>query len=194
MHVKNLVVSLLFASYTAYAGTAINVGQTYPIAEPDTLEEIKRNASSVDWKAWMRKEPTEYSAFKGAKLPRTQADSVRLVDPTYTLEREIADANGRVIFPKGTKVNVLERAKFPGRFIIINGFAEELEWLDTLEIVDQDRLILTGNSLFSENIKGSKYTFLLLSDRMIERFQLKSAPAIVKQSGAMYEVSAYAIY
>lgn len=194
MKSKLLILSTALIFSSVLGANEINIGLTYPIMEPDTRNEIKRKAGSVDWKSWMRKEPAQYTAFQGAKLPKTTADSTRLVDPTYALERDITDENGRIIFQKGTKVNLLERAKFTGRFIIIGGYPEEISWLETLNITDSDRIILAGNRLYSDAIKESEFTFLLLSERMIDRFDLRSAPAIVQQKGPMYEVTAHAVF
>lgn len=174
------------------AGTLM-LGQTYPIAEPDTLEEIKRQARSVDWKAWMRRRPADYGAFQGVPLPPATEDSTRLFDPTYVLQQDIPDEKGNVLIPKGTKVNVYDRLKLPGRYIIVGATDSHFKWLDEVAKPGEgDKIIVAGGN-FYEQMHSRERRMYMLSDRMVERFDLRATPAIVEQEGNQLRITEYAV-
>ena len=44
-----------------------------------------------------------------------------LVDMTYTLDRDIADEKGNVVYPKGYTFNPLDYITYPGTLVILDG-------------------------------------------------------------------------
>lgn len=182
-----LLLALVAAS--ALAGSrAIVAGQTFPIAEPDVLEEIKAKAQSTDWQRWMRRAPADYGAFRSKELPRATQDESRLFDPTYNLPDDIRDQNGKVLFPKGFPINVYTRIQVPGRYIVIGDREEDFRWLREIarpQAADKV-LIAGGNALLVRQQR--RVPVYVLEDRFIERFGLRAIPAIVQQEGTQLRV------
>ena len=166
----------------------VTVGQTYPIAEPDTLQEIQTRAQQVDWIRWMRKQPKDYSAFDSVRLPRNAKAGSRLFDPTYVLPADVTDEQGKVLAPKGTKVNPLTRMKLPGRYIVISPTSADYAWLDSVAKPESEDLILIANGNVLTEIETTHRKLYSLDERFIERFGLAGVPSIVYQEGALLRV------
>jgi len=183
--------ALLLVSAAALAGKPVFVGNTYPIAEPDVLAEIQQQAATKDWKKWMRRAPADYSAFSSMPLPRATRSQSYLFDPTYTLPHDIKDATGKILFPAGMRVNVYERIKAPGRYIVIGPEPQDFAWLaEVAKPGPRDKVLLAGgNTLNVRQQRGVKV--FQLDERFIERFGLRAVPSIVQQEGKQLRVSEY---
>lgn len=191
-----LAVSCVVTAAAAIASPrAITLGQTFPIAEPDTLQEIRSAASQRDWQAWMRKTPRDYGAFASASLPNAQSNVTRIFDPTYALPFDLKDAEGKVLFARGTKVNVYERLKLkmPGRFIVIGPGEADRRWLETVaKPQGSDKILLASGNVLEWRTRNDRQVYRL-EPRFIERFGLKAVPAIVTQEGTQLRVTEYAL-
>jgi conjugal transfer pilus assembly protein TraW len=186
------ILALLLASGAAQA-VDVTLGQTFTIAEPDVLREIKGAAAARDWQSWMRKQPKDYSAFDSVQLPRNRIDQSRLFDPTYVLPRDIRDDTGKLIAPAGARVNVYAKRKRVGRYIVIGGTAADYRWLDEVaKPTDQDRILLANANVFLER-RSSKRQLYLLDAHFAERLGVKGVPSIIEQEGVMLRVREYAI-
>ena len=173
----------------------ITLGQTFPIAEPDTLQEIRLAAGQRDWQAWMRKTPRDYGAFASASLPAATSDDSRIFDPTYSLPFDIKNAEGKVLFARGTKVNVYERMKLklPGRFIVIGPGEADLRWLESVAKPQaSDKILLASGNVLEWRTRNDRAVYRL-EPLFIERFGLKAVPAIVTQEGTQLRVTEYAL-
>jgi len=179
---------------SAYAApTASIVGQTFPIAEPDTLAEIRTMAAARDWKSWMRRAPRDYSAFDSARLPVAKKDAVRIFDPTYTLPRDINNEKGEVLFARGTRVNVYERLKIPGRYIVIGASPAHYRWLDEVaKPTPKDKVLLANGNVFDVREKTRRPVYQL-DARFIERFGVKAVTSNVEQAGTQLKITEYVV-
>lgn len=178
----------------AVAGSRdVTLGETFAIAEPDVLREIKAAAASRDWQSWVRRQPKDYSAFDSFALPRNKANASRLFDPTYTLPRDIKDDTGRLLAPAGTKVNVYARRKREGRYLVIGGTPADYRWLDEVaQPTEKDRILLANANVYVQR-KESKRQLFRLDEHFAERLGLRGVPSIVEQEGTMLRVREYAI-
>jgi conjugal transfer pilus assembly protein TraW len=194
-----MIAACLMAAAAAISTAAIGgsqdvtLGQTYSIAEPDVLREIKTAAAARDWQTWVRKQPKDYSAFDSIRLPRNKVDSSRLFDPTYTLPRDIKDDTGRVLALAGTKVNVYAKRKREGRYLVIGGTPEDYRWLDEVaKVTEKDRILLANENVYVQR-KATKRQIFILDEHFAERLGLRGGPSIVEQEGTMLRVREYAI-
>lgn len=184
---------LALAAGVAAAGQTVTLGQTFPIAEPDALAQIEERAAGADWKAKMGKPMEQHSAFQSATLRYASVDAERMFDPTYTLPHDIVDGAGLVIYPAGTTINVYARITMPGRVIVIGPEAAHFRWLaDVVKPTAQDVVLLANGNPLAVRAKHELPVYLL-DARMIERFGLRAAPAVVAQNGTMLKVKEYAI-
>lgn len=189
--VAALLLSVLAA--TAQAATRKVVGQTFPIAEPDTLEEITRIAAGTDWQRWMRRQPKDYSAFDSVSLPRNTESGSYLFDPTYTLPEDLVNERGEVLTKKGTQVNALDRIRLPGRYIVIGTTAEDYRWLDEVARPESgDKVLVASGNVLTEREQTGRPLYAL-DDRFVERFGLRGVPSIVQQQGTRLRVDAHVV-
>lgn len=187
-------ISLAVVTAAALAeGQRLTLGDTYPIAEPDALAEIQERAGRVDWQAKMQQPMDRYSAFQSATLPYASEDRERLFDPTYTLPHDIVDGKGMVIYPAGTTINVYARISMPGRVVVIGPEPAHYRWLaETVKPTAQDVVLLANGNAVAVRV-AHELPVHLLDERMIERFGLQAAPAVVSQAGTMLKVVEHAI-
>lgn len=195
MHLARITArsGLLLLAGAFDASAAESIGQTFPIAEPDTLAEIQARGAGKDWKALMKSDPADNSAFKTAALPRAALDATRLFDPTYTMPRDLVGQDGKIIYRQGQQINVYERLKLPGRYVVIGPEQEYMDWLrDVVKPTASDRLFLVNGSLL-EVRQRTKLPVMAVDERVIERFGLRAVPAVISQEGTKLRVREYAL-
>ncbi len=173
------------------------VGETYQIVEPDVVVKLRqqaatRNRSNND--EFLERIKT-YQPADIIYLPRATVDKTFLVDMTYTLERDLMDGNGKVIYPKGFTFNPLNYVSFPGGVLIINGDdPSQLNWFNETPYAEnhQVRLLLSGGFAheLTEQIKRSVF---YLTDIIAKRLQLAAVPSLVIQKGDKLEVREFLV-
>lgn len=192
MNGSRLLILMLLAGSAGAAETVV-IGQTFPIAEPDTLEEIASAANDTDWQRWMRKAPKDYSAFDSVTLPRNREAGTVLFDPTYTLPEDLLNERGEVLVPKGTRVNALERIQLPGRYIIIGPTQEDYRWLDAVARPgSRDKVLIASGNVLTERETTGRPLYAL-DARFVERFGLEGIPSIVRQEGTRLRVERHVL-
>lgn len=175
---------------------SVTLGPTFDIVEPDMREEIRARgpAAQQKFEHTAKSRPLDsYSGFQSVPLPLATRTATRSFDPTYTLPEDIFDANGQVLFAKGTQVNVYDRITMPGRFIVIGPHPSHYEWLKTVaKPGDADIVLLAGGNV-AQVRRDQKLKVYLLDARGVERLGLQAIPSIVQQSGRMLKVAEYAL-
>jgi len=113
-----LIVTLLVVS--AASATEVTIGRTWDIVEPDPLKEAQKRAESVSPEKLKPKNSfRDRLAAKG--VFRTITPKNRHYTPTYTLERQIVDKDGAVLYPSGFKFNPIKYMQhYKSRIIIID--------------------------------------------------------------------------
>ena len=186
--------ALVCAAGVAGVGQTLTLGQTFPIAEPDVLAEIQERVAKADVEGAMKRRPLEqHSAFQSVGLPYAKQPRERVFDPTYTLPQAITDAQGKVIYPAGTKINVYARMTMPGRVVVIGPEPAHYRWLrEVVKPTERDVVLLAGGNPYQVR-QSEELPVFILDERMVERFGLEAAPAVVSQQGVMLKVAEYAV-
>ncbi len=197
--IKTLCINtlLLVIAASGYAKDLGIAGVTYPIAEKDALKEIEERAKQVDWHKVIKKDKME-AAIKNYKpggikqLPRAADSRVFHVDMTYTLEVDIKDKDGNVLYPKGFVFNPLDYVKNPGTiFIVINGAdSSQVNWFKKSRYVNDPNvtLMITDGSYYELSKQLKRQVFYAIHD-VIKRFELQYVPSIIQQKGRFMEVN-----
>ena len=114
MNCKFLFITLaLFVVSTVEATVITNlgsVGETYPVVEPDVVTELKQKAAELDREKdnSLLEQMKEYQPANLQTLPRSLSDKTFLVDMAYTLDRDLVDGDGKIIYPRGYTFNPLD--------------------------------------------------------------------------------------
>jgi conjugal transfer pilus assembly protein TraW len=194
---RTRLVAALWLSLAGAAGARDlgQVGRVYPIAEPDALGEIESRAARVNWDEVLPPQGRErlvldYRPAGLEPLPRAQEDRVRLVDLTYTLDVDLPDGKGGVLYPKGYTFNPLEHVVYPNILVFLDGDdPEQVAWFEGSALAREPRVrvILSGGS-YHELARTLGRPVFYLTRPLRERLQLEAVPAVAWQQGVHLEL------
>ena len=194
------VLSSLLLAQAAVCADLGNIGATYPVVERDALAEIEERAKAVDWgKAFDPKRTREriqnYRPEGMEALPAAKKDRVFQVDVSYTLDFDIPDGRGGILYPRGFSFNPLAYVFLPNVLVVIDGGNErQIEWFKASSYAKDHRvmLLLCGGS-YTRVMEKLKRPAFYADARIVKRFQLKAVPAVIVQKGTVMEVREYAL-
>jgi conjugal transfer pilus assembly protein TraW len=197
--ISTILMLLLFSSgYSAvhHLGT---LGQTYPIAEKDAVQELKDKASAVDWKKVFNLETTR-NIIKNYKpetldLPLAVENKTRIVDLSYSLDFDIPDGKGGILYPRGYKFNPLEYLHYPKTLVVINADdPKQVAWFLTSAYASaHDTIILITNGSYYELCQKLNRPVYYATPNIIQRLQLRAVPCVARQSGKYMEIHEIAL-
>ena len=164
-------------------------GNTYEIGEEDIVKYIARNQALLEARTREKIEEIKGKMYALTKyrgrFPQVEKETVYLIDPTYTLQEDIRDQNGSILFPKGTKANPADYGVL-GRYVIIDGDdPKQVEFavkggFRKIMIVAGDLVKLTARY-------GQRFYFV--NDRIIDLVKLKRVPVVFEQEGNRVKVT-----
>ena len=188
-----LIVTLLLASSTllltglppARAAEIVQlepVGPTSAVIETDLAEELRQRAVSVDVKqlssAQARYQPANLHA-----LPRATKDATTMVDLTHTLEQDVQDANGQVLYPAGFTFNPLRYVSLSGALVVIDGSdPEQVAWFKGSPYgANRRALLLLSGGLAAALRDELQRPVAYLTEDLAQRLQLRAVPSVVME-------------
>ena len=155
---------LLLSMSSAYALDAGVIGPTYEIAEPHLLQFIEARLRQKEASGELRRlqEEARKRGVDSVRHPEpvaglsvTQAKHSFYYDPTYTLDRNIQDAQGRLMFAAGTRANPLLTQTCPD--LKLNKYGNI--------VVDQDLMSsLPGVFAGGDIVRGAATVILAMGD------------------------------
>ncbi|QDL38733.1 type-F conjugative transfer system protein TraW [Rhodoferax sediminis] len=171
------------------------IGPTYEISEPHLLRMIEQRLREKE-RTGELKHLEEEAKARGietvtnpppiADIRTTQTARTFYMDPSFTLDRNILDAQGRLLFPAGTRKNPLE----------IVSLSRHLLFFDARDRRQVDRareLMATYQGRVKPILTGGSYLDLMKSWRipvyydqqglLTRRFGIHQVPALVSQEG-----------
>lgn len=173
-----------------------NIGMTYPIKERDAQEEIEERAKSVDWNKHLAKvKPENYRPSNVVILPRAAKDTSFMVDMTYSLEMEIPDGKGGVLYPKGFTYNPLDFISYHKTLVVIDATdQDQVQWFNTSEYSHRKdvTLLITGGNYLEAGKKTDRPVFYA-TELIRDRFKLQAVPSVIRQKFRMMEVKEVAV-
>src|SRR3989304_8356306 len=192
----SIVSAVVFALSTcgpAFAKTVGRSGNIYRIAEPDALKELEDKAASMDLKERIKKEEAahkieRYRPSNAVSLPPAKKDRISLVDMTYTLEFEIPDGKGGVLYPKGFIFNPLDYIPFSRTIVVLNGAAEnEVDWFTASEYFKRtDVVLLITDGTWKDLMHRFKRNAFYLTEPARARFRLSYTPSVIVKKDNKY--------
>ena len=187
-----IVTGLLAVSLTGEAQAEVTknlgtVGTTYPVIEPNVVKQLRERAihKSIEEQRRLLAHIEKYQPANMHPLPRATANRSFPVDMTYTLEHDLRDGKGKIIYPKGFTFNPLDYVPFSGGLVIIDGDdPEQVEWFRESPYArnHRARLLITGGYA-AELSRKLHRTVYYLTNVMAKRLQLAAVPAVVVREG-----------
>ena len=116
-------------------------------------------------------------------LPVATVDSERTFDPSYTVERDLADHKGQVFAHKGQVVNPFDTVPFARTLIFIDGDDEkQIEWLKSFKPQTQIvKIILLNGDLREVTEKLDTDLYFDQNGALVKRFGIKAIPSVIDE-------------
>ena len=156
------------------------VGRTYPIGEQDIREEFKQKATQIDLDALFNTH-NRYQPANLHPLPRAANDRVFAVDLTHTLDHDIKDSQGNLLYPQGFSFNPLQYVGLSGGLVVIDGSdPKQIEWFKGSPYFQNHRAVLLLSGGYANELKQElKRPVYYLTHDIAARLQLTAAPSVV---------------
>jgi conjugal transfer pilus assembly protein TraW len=176
------------------------IGPTYGIQEPHLLADIQRRLREKERSGELRRlmedarsrgvdavrSPVPVSGL--SVTPRTRS---YYVDPTFTLERNVVDGQGRLMFAAGTRKNPLEIVSLSMRLLFFDA-------RDPRQVARARQLVSAHGRRVKPILTGGSYLDLMKAWRtpvyydqqgvLTRRLGLRHVPAMVSQEGLLLRV------
>jgi conjugal transfer pilus assembly protein TraW len=165
------------------------VGETYPVMEPDIVAEVRQKSPVMNGDILLERMKM-YQPASLHTLPRAIEDRTFLVDMTYTLDRDLVDGEGKIIYPRGFTFNPLDYISFPGGLVVIDGQdISQVQWFRSSPyyVNLRTKLLLSGGHA-AELIETLQRPVFYLTNDIAARLKLSAVPSIVIQKEGKLQV------
>ena len=209
------IIGLMISVSINHAKNLGQYGHVFPIIEINMLDFIYERLTYLEKTGALEKLKSEAIARVkqsmvrpfAIKLPTTTKPKTFYYTPSFTLQADIVDYQGRVLYPKGTTYNAMDPSTYPnnlGKHFKFPQYADHLLFFDGDDIqqvnwakayintLDQNRaryrLILTHG-----NIKESMQTFnrpvqFNQQGWITQKLGIQHVPSIVTQDGVRFKI------
>lgn len=181
-----------------YSKTIGTHGAVYSIAETDAYEELMAKVKKINWGEIIQKYKTtlDNTIKANFNLKKADKDNTLVVNPTYTLQFDITDEKGNIIYPKGYQFNPLDYINFPYKVVFFNAESKtELEWLKSQPWFSDYNtiLIITKGDAIKTQEKLGRVVFAA-NKRMIDKFGISKTPSILEAKNKQILIFEKGIY
>lgn len=169
-------------------------GDLYPIQEQDMLAMIQQRLEAMARDGSLAREQDNITQRVQAHiirppavpgLRRVEKDATHYIDPTFTLDADIADHSGVVFAHKGDQVNPLTHVPFRETLYFIDADDQrQIAWMkqqnpDTLS----RKIILVNGNIRSTGMALDSRVYFDQYGTLSRKFQLYAVPARVTMAG-----------
>ncbi len=199
-----LAAVLLFAAALPGAVSAKDLGvrgATWPVAEPDLLEQIEARLKEMERSGALARLEDEARASARRKLEEpgsvpgiapAREERSRLFDPAITVARDIRTADGVLIAAAGTRVSPLERIALARDLLFVDGRREaEIAW--ALSHGRPAKIVLLAGRPLDLMRQHGRPFFFDQGGRLAARFGLSLTPVLVAQDGAQLRITEFLV-
>lgn len=190
-----LLIALLPLSPSVRSEDLGVVGPTYQIIERDALELITSKLKQMEQSGELAQYQENYKnkVIYSIEHPKpltgfksTETASTHYYDPAIVTQKDIVDATGKVIYPRGTRVNPLDYIGWNTYLLFVDGRDEkQLEF--TKKIVSTSdrpvKVVLVAGEPMALMRKWKSSVYFDQGGKLIKRFSIAQVPAIVRQEG-----------
>jgi len=165
-------------------------GQTFPIEEQNLKKVIQTKANhlsqgEIEKRSQLlgEKIKKEGALFKKVSwIEKATSYSSFFYDPSVFLEEDIIDADGKVLFQKGTKVNPLDHVTLDSGLLFFDGNnPKHVEWAESQK--GEFKWILTNGNPLKLQEEKDRPVFFDQGGFYSKKFQIEKVPCRITQSG-----------
>lgn len=195
-----IVCAALCAAACARAESLGTIGPTYPIAEQNLLDFImarlreKERSGELQRMEDLAKAGATQSIRSPKPVPglhRVQTARTFYFEPTFTVDRNITDESGRLLFPAGMKVNPLDVVSLSKHLLFFDA-RDPRQVAQAKELIDvyQGRVkpILVGGSYLDLMKSWNRQVFYDQEGALVRKLGITAVPAIVSQEGSRLRI------
>lgn len=171
------------------------IGPTYPVAEKNLLDVIMARLRAKEASGELKRheqEARDRAAYAVNNprpvdgLLRAQAARTFYFDPTFTLQSNVVDGAGAILFPAGTRKNPLEVVSLSKHLLFFDArdpgqVARARELIEHYQ--GKVKPILVGGSYLDLMKRWNKPVFYDQDGTLVRKFGIAAVPAIVSQEG-----------
>ena len=181
------------------------LGPTYGISEPHLLDFIQQRLRDKERSGELQRLVREAQArgIDAVKHPSpvpgpraTVTARSFFIDPSFTLDRNIVDAQGRLLFPVGTRTNPLDVVSLSRQLLFFDA-RDSRQVVRARELLmryeGQIKPILTGGSYLELMKAWQRPVYFDQQGTLIRRFGIRQLPALVSQDGRRLRVDELAL-
>lgn len=197
MKTLNLLLILNLLAFSAGAKDFGVEGHIYEIVEEDILKFIEKKLSEVDLEKLnneMKNNTSNYAerprAVEG--IANAKKDKVLYYDPTYVLQNDIRDHEGKLIHKAGSKVNPLSHVHLREDLIFIDGDnKDQIELALKLHKKKQGKakIILIKGSPLALQREHKIWIYFDQAAIVSKKLGITEIPAIVEQDGLKLRIT-----
>ena len=179
-------------------------GDVYPIEEEDLrdfiskrLDSLEKNGEMAKMQQTFIKNVTDHTLRPSpvSNLTTTDQPKILFYDPTFVLKHNIEDADGKVLFPIGTKVNPLDRVQLHSVMFFLNSDDKrQLIWAkkNAKNYQYVKYVLVQGNIKEAGNALNNKVYFDQYG-KLVHKLGILHIPCIVSQSEKRLKIQEYAV-
>lgn len=176
------------------------IGPTYEIAERDLVEVIKDKFRRMEMTGELAKRNEEYKrrVIEGIERPKpvpginpTETARTFYIDPTFTLDRNIQDEHGRILYPAGTKINPFDYDRMSKVLLFFDGRdKKQVEFAKRFMAESRTPVkpILVAGEPLKLMREWKREVFYDQGGALSRRFSITQSPAVVSQEGKRIRV------
>ena len=176
-------------------------GATWPVAEPDLLEEIEARLLGMQRSGELARLEREARERTRARLEEPDPvpgitpaleERSRLFDSAVTVAREIRAPDGTLLAGAGTRVNPLERMTLSRDLLFVDGRrGAEIAWVLAREAegARPARIVLLAGRPLELMRRHRRPFFFDQGGRLAARFGIAATPSLVAQAGTLLRIT-----
>ena len=172
-------------------------GQTWPVSEPDLLEEIEARLSDMQRSGELARLEAEARARARARLEAPEAVAgiaparerrSRLFDPAIVVDRDIRSPDGTLIAAAGTRLDPLAGMTLARDLLFIDGRRDaEIAW--ALAHGRPAKIVLLAGRPLDLARRHGEPVFFDQGGRLAARLGLTATPSLVEQAGSRLRIT-----
>ncbi len=171
------------------------VGPTYDITERDLIEVMKDKFRRMERTGELARIQEDYKrkVVNSIERPRpvpgikhAQVARSFYIDPTWTLDRNVVDEKGNIIYPAGTRINPLDYDRLTKTLLFIDG-SDKKQIAFAKQFIAKSKMLVKPILVAGEPMKlmreWKREVFYDQGGALSKRFSITQSPAVVRQEG-----------
>jgi conjugal transfer pilus assembly protein TraW len=182
-------------AFSAFGADMGVVGPTYEITEPDLIEVIQARLKRMEVTGELARKQTEYrnKVVSGIEAPKavpgvraTEQPRTYHIDPTVTVDRDIRNADGAMLYARGVKVNPLDHVSLTRNLLFFDARdSRQINFAKRRlnELSGKSKPILVAGEPLKLMRAWKQTVYYDQGGSLVRRLGIRQVPAIVSQDG-----------